>query len=99
MDCDSNLPSVLFNYIYTQPNLYHTRDCNKINNVRERTEKLLRLSNVVNRRGKIPAIWKMARVVLIPKRFKRKENTIDASCQVDELTETCRRKNMICDRY
>lgn len=28
--------------------------------------------------------------------FRRKKNTVDASCRVDELAETCRRKNMIC---
>lgn len=121
---------------------YHTRDCNKINSVKERTEKLLRVLNAVNRQGKMPAIWKMARVVLIPKpgkypalpssfrpinvlpalskvwehtfkallersiglnrfqinqyEFRGKKNTVDASCRVDELAETCRRKDMIC---
>lgn len=90
----------------------------------------------------MPAIWKVARVVLIPKpgkypalpfsfrpinvlpafskvwedtfkaliersigldhfqinqyEFRGKKNTVDASCRVDELAETCGRKNMIC---
>ena len=32
-----------------------------------KTEKLLRVFNEVNRNGKIPAIWKAAMVLLIPK--------------------------------
>ena len=35
--------------------------------VERRAEKLLRVLNTVNNTGKIPARWKIARVVLIPK--------------------------------
>lgn len=35
--------------------------------VERRTEKLVRAPNEVNRSGKSPAIWKVAKVVLIPK--------------------------------
>lgn len=35
--------------------------------VEKRTDKMLRVLNDVNNSGRIPALWKVARVVLIPK--------------------------------